>query len=546
MAKNNKRKRSGTQILFLNRWLSKIIVIFTICILVDLVFFCLLQYGINLLIDLPDWLNDMDHPKSYIGIRNVLPDPEQIREYPVIRWIYLGMAVVLLISNGCMVYRMRVAYSEDTLNQGQKGDSQWTTNKEIKQQYKAIPDRDKNFPGRGGMIISRMGKKLYIDESPANNLIIGLTRSGKGEMFAVPSVDVYSRAEIQASMVILDPKMEHYKMSRRTLERRGYLVYFLNLDDPLHSMGYNSLEVVVEEYLKKHFAEAELLAQSLSYSFFHPDKPTGNEEFWNDLAASLLTALILAHIEDCTKEDERINGIRFRNWKKKRETWETLKEEEKERIREKCRQKDGKDLVTDPEIQSLPSEVAFKYLEENRKKINFYSIINTFTELARKQNPKNPNLTALDTYFNQRPMLDRAKMKYASAEIAGDRTKTSIFTTMMNKMTIFTYENVAKMTAESSLKLEDVGFGEKPVAVFIGTPDYDQSLHFLATAFIRQLVFTLEKRATRSKSGKCDRPVKFICDEIGNFPPIENMRNIITVCPGRISRLTCIFRILYR
>ena len=43
------------------------------------------------------------------------------------------------------------------------------------------------------MIISRMGKKLYIDESPANNLIIGLTRSGKGEMFAVPSVDVYSR-----------------------------------------------------------------------------------------------------------------------------------------------------------------------------------------------------------------------------------------------------------------------------------------------------------------------------------------------------------------
>ena len=143
-------------------------------------------------------------------------------------------------------------------------------------------------------------------------------------------------------MVILDPKMEHYKMSRRTLERRGYLVYFLNLDDPLHSMGYNSLEVVVEEYLKKHFAEAELLAQSLSYSFFHPDKPTGNEEFWNDLAASLLTALILAHIEDCTKEDERINGIRFRNWKKKRETWETLKEEEKNGFGKNAGKKTGK------------------------------------------------------------------------------------------------------------------------------------------------------------------------------------------------------------
>lgn len=52
-------------------------------------------------------------------------------------------------------------------------------------------------------------------------------------------------------MVITDPKMELYKTSKKTLEERGYLVYLLNLDDPLHSMGFNPLEQIKEEYLKR-------------------------------------------------------------------------------------------------------------------------------------------------------------------------------------------------------------------------------------------------------------------------------------------------------
>lgn len=62
--------------------------------------------------------------------------------------------------------------------------------KEIQKQYTKIPDRDKPFPGYGGTIISRMGNDLYIDQSLTNNLIIGITRSGKGEMFVLPTIDV--------------------------------------------------------------------------------------------------------------------------------------------------------------------------------------------------------------------------------------------------------------------------------------------------------------------------------------------------------------------
>lgn len=531
-----KEEKSHTKVMRLNRFLSNKYVVGGLCVLEDLLLFFFLNYVINLVFNIPVWLEDLDHAENYIGLSQMLPDFGRIGKYP---FPYLiGLAVALAI-NGITIYQIHVSLSEKNFNAGQRGVARWTTNKEIKEQYKEIPDRDYTFPGAGGTIISRIGKKLYIDQSPTNNLIIGITRSGKGEMFVFPSIDVYSRAEEKTSLVVCDPKLELYKGSKKTLERRGYQVYLLNLDDPLHSMGFNPLEQIKEEYLKKHYAEAELLAQSFSFSIFNPNSPTNTDAFWQDTASSLLTALILAHIEDCLREDEEMNEKRFREWKEKRERFDQLTNEEKQQIREAYpRQKEkillqGGDPFLSVSIQAIPDEEVFFCSNENEKKINMYSIINTFTELARMKNPKNPDLSALDSYFSERPMLDRAKLKYAGIEVAGDRTKGSIFASMLVKLTIFTFENIAKMTAESSLKLEEVGFGDKPVAVFLGIPDYDKSTHFLATVFIRQLTFVLEKKATRMKSGRCTRKVKFICDEFGNLPAIEGMESIITVCLGR-------------
>lgn len=76
-------------------------------------------------------------------------------------------------------------------------------------------------------------------------------------------------------------------------------------------------------------------------------------------------------------------------------------------------------------------------------------------------------------------MMDRAKMKYASVEVTGDRTKGSIYSEMLSKLTLFTYQSLARMTAESTIDLESVGFGDRPKAIFIGVPDYDKSKNFL-------------------------------------------------------------------
>lgn len=96
-------------------------------------------------------------------------------------------------------------------------------------------------------------------------------------------------------------------------------------------------------------------------------------------------------------------------------------------------------------------------------KINMFSIHQFIWRTGSQTNPDNPYVTGLDMFFQMRPSLDRAKIKFFGVEVAGSRTKASIYSSMLMKLTIFTYENFAKMTAESTMNLEDIGFGDKPL-----------------------------------------------------------------------------------
>lgn len=497
-----------------------------------------MNFVINTLIAIPEMFKDLDNPGKYVGLKNVLPNINNIRTYGGIYIpIFIILLIFLLALDACTAYKMKVAWSEEYFNIGQKGDERWTTDEEIKQQFLEIPDKNESFPGYGGTIVSRMGNKLYIDTSPVNNMIIGITRSGKGEMYVFPSIDVYSRAEKKASLVINDMKLELYKSSKKTLENRGYKVYLLNFDDPIHSMGFNPLTVIIELAVNGDYENAELLAQAFAFSIFNPDEPANTDRFWNDASSSLLAALILAHLEDCLRMDEMDNDRRYKIWTEKRVAYDGLDDDLKEKAdklyEEELNKNEKSDIILNPAVMYLPEDAGYEKIYDNVKKINMYSIINTFTELARIRNPENPDITALDIYFSKRPQLDRAKLKYAAIEIAGDKPKSSIFGVMLSRLTTFTYESMAKMTAESSFDLEEIGFGEKPVAVFLGLPDYDTSKHFLATVFIRQVSLVLSKRANRDRSGKCKRLVKFIVDEAGNMPAIEGLETYITMNLGR-------------
>ncbi len=464
-----------------------------------------------------------------------------------------------------------------SLNVGQKGTSRWTTRAELAAQYRLIPEKKEPFSGGGGVPVARTENGIYIDDSPVNNLIIGISRSGKGELIVFPEIDIYSRAEKKASLVINDPKLELCAASMDTLKKRGYEVHVLNLVDPLLSMGYNPLTAIVEEYKSGNEAGAEELCAALCTSIFTSDAQNSSDgTFWSDNSIALLSALILASCEDNIREDRIENArrkakVEEENQRRKEAAIRNLSAEERrayyisQEIKE--RQKEdaevsslvlAESILGDTSQESLSlitklkneepilhyTKLSFVATNEHEKKINMRSIYNTFSTLSATQ--INSKKNALDLYFESRPEGNRARLKYATIGAAGDKTKGSIYSNTLSKLKVFTYDNIAKMTARSSVDMLSVGFGEKPVAIFLGLPDYDRSNWFIATVFISQLYYTLAKaathNATRGMAGKCNNEVVFILDEFGNMPPIDDMSNIITVCLGRNIRFNLVIQ----
>ncbi len=506
---------------------------------------------------------------------------DTIIECRIIYYFLLPLSVILYIK---VLYDVRVSFGSLDIGQG-GSTSRWTTREEIEAQYKKIPDKNVRFPGKGGPPIARDGDFLYIDTDSVSNLIIGTSRSGKGEEHVFPSIDIYSRAEDQASMIITDPKLELAPASIPTLQARGYNCYLLNLIDPEYSMAFNPLPVIVREVKEKEYPTAQQLCRSLGYNIIAPD-PNEKDTYWSDQARNVLIAAIWADIEDNLAADAEQNARRLYHHRqietaKKRDAVGKLKKEEAalfwikeetERLtdieptltyyglyallqeadlpplaKEAVRNMDIHDfpayiMRSKPSIAYTPAD--FAPTTENEDKINLYSIVRMCNTLYATSIDKNSS--ALDLYFTRRDENNFARQTYSSISSINNagNTKGTIMSVFQQKTSIFLYDNIGRMMAKNDLDFIDVGFGVKPVAVFIGLPDYDESNHFIATVFINQLYFTLAKMATAMPSKRTLRDVAFILDEFGNLPPLDNMESIVSVGLGRGMRFHFIIQAL--
>lgn len=484
--------------------------------------------------------------------------------------VYALISTFSVVSGGVVLFKLRNNFRELETS-GLKGTSRFTTLKEIQDQYKSVPEKAKSFKGGGGVPVSRYRNKIYIDDSPVNNLWIGTTRSGKGEMGMFPMIDIYSRAKKPASMVINDPKGELFAASKETLENRGFHVEVLNLDNPLKSMSYQLLQLVIDAYEEGNMAKAEQYTKTIS-SMLYSD-PTAKDKFWQDSASALCTALILGLCE--------------------------------------------------------------KNIPHHKEKITMYTVASTLNTLAseKEELEDGSQLTGLDRFFDSLPQNHPAKLQYATVKFASGagQTVAGIFANAFDKLSIFTLTPIAKLTSRNSFDMRKIGFGKvisghtkplsrvniyfsngkttvqsndtglftinhdesldvkdtvtievknknltynikrilqvtdiddktgevsytdvtdgaenseeitlrqfehfnKPTALFMVTPDYDTSLHVIASLYVKQLYTELARTASNTKGNKCIREVIFILDEFGNMPVINDMGSMITVCLSR-------------
>ncbi|MBY6889365.1 type IV secretory system conjugative DNA transfer family protein [Clostridium botulinum] len=508
---------------------------------------------------------------------------------------YLSICFMIIIGITFLFYGKLNHGSVDNIAYGQKGDSRFATIKEIKQQYiaipeKAIPGKNELYEGIGGVPISYYKSNFYIDVDTVNTLVLGASRSGKGETFVFPLIDILSRAKVQSNMVVNDPKGELFSASKETLEKRGYRVLVLNIDNPLESMSYNPLKLVIDAWANEDYHEASKRANTLTSMLFSSGMGTDNEFFYSS-AKSAINAIILTITEYCFKNN--------------------------------CREK-----ITMYNVAQMLNELGSLFYMKNGKEVN-----------------------ALDEYFSSLPQGNQAKLEYGSTSFAGDKAKGSILSTASQGINMFTSDLFGKLTSKMSIDLKEIGFPksfqfkldnsmtgkrvnisfmrrksqgkievygnyrikvkalgicvlnfdekirqndylkityedkgivyrksfqikfpkksennedhnyntnlklinlktakgfkellvslpilkytEKPTAVFMVIPDYDPSNHVIGSIFISQLYTELATNCKETPKKQCFRRVHFILDEFGNMPAIDNMDGIMTVCLGR-------------
>lgn len=210
---------------------------------------------------------------------------------------YLVVYIIVSFLIGRKIYAKRMAYRNILL--GLKGTMRWTTLDEIKQQYHAIPTNHQPYEGSAGIPIIHYDGFVYIDVNKTNALIDASTQSGKTETFTYPFIDSIMRASEKDSVVILDIKGNILKNTKEEFEKFGFLVKVFNLLAPHLSIGFNPLELVKKAYWKGDVAQAQMLAQTLSFSFYNNEE--AKDPLWQQASITLLNAIILAVCEECKK-----------------------------------------------------------------------------------------------------------------------------------------------------------------------------------------------------------------------------------------------------
>lgn len=527
MKKDNIQKgllKERKYLLPLNKIISDKKVVAAICIVGSVIGILLCNYLFNCILSMFDNLNDIGNLQTYFSLSHMFVF--NIKKY---YWFYILLLLAVAFFNLRFLFLVNTNIKDQ--NVGQKDNQRWTTIEEIQEQYPSMPDRGGQIK-KGGLPVCQYKGRTYFDDTPVNNIILGMTRSGKGETIIFPMIWLYCNAKDKASLIINDAKQELYPMSYNALKNNGYIPLVLNFDKPTQGIGFNPLDLVIQEWKKKNYSDAESLCLSIAETIYHPSRLEGEAKYWASTAASVFSAMCIAVVIDCLGADEKKNAANAIEWRKRQKAFNRLRSETK-------RKKAIEDYEAMPEgeklsLQYIPEDKEFIPTYENEDKVNLFAVAKLFMDLASVPVGKpEAGKTALDVFFEERPANDRAKMKFFSTQIAPDRTAASIYSSFFDALTVFTFEDVAKMTAKSTINISDIGFGETPYAIFMFTPDWDTSKHFLVNIFLDQVYFALSSKAARMPGRKCKRDVVHILDEFGSFIPLSNISNKVSAGLGK-------------
>ena len=118
---------------------------------------------------------------------------------------------------------------------------------------------------------------------------------------------------------------------------------------------------------------------------------------------------------------------------------------------------------------------------------------------------------------------------------AADNTRRSIYVSLYGMVSPFTTQkNLTAMLSGNTMNIAD--FGRQKTAVYLIIPDEKTTLHFLATAFIKQTYEILIREAQKEKNHQLPVRVNFVLDEFCNMPKVPDMPSMISAARSRNIR----------
>ena len=186
-----------------------------------------------------------------------------------------------------------------------KGYSRWCKDKEMKKTlFEVDPSADKIE--HAGIAVINDGKKMWVDDGEAHNLIIGATGSGKTQNVVFPMIKILGKAG--ESMVLTDPKGELYEETGEFLRKKGYNIIILNFRDPQKGNAWNPMTLPYKLYQEGNMDKSVELLDDLALNILYDEKNTG-DPFWEKSGADYFSGLALGLFEDATEEQVNLNSM---------------------------------------------------------------------------------------------------------------------------------------------------------------------------------------------------------------------------------------------
>lgn len=191
------------------------------------------------------------------------------------------------------------------LGKKDKGYSRWAKDSEIKKELVEVDPKAYNAPA-GGLPLINNGKKMWVDNGEAHNIVVGSTGSGKTQSVVFPLVQ--SLAKHEESMIITDPKGEIYENTGNMLKERGYNIVLLNFRNPQAGNAWNPLTLPYRLYKEGNSDKAIELLDDLALNILYEEKSSG-DPFWEKSGADYFSGLALGLFEDAEEEQINLNSI---------------------------------------------------------------------------------------------------------------------------------------------------------------------------------------------------------------------------------------------